>query len=140
MPRCWPPASGGVDAQPGTGLNHLVQMQVYGNSIWHAGDFNVVSLEYAKTEVGTLQSFAITSRFPAVLAWRIGPRLTVDRQQILSDGSTQLTVVPSVLIDYQQGRSLVQLDLGGELGKRDATLQAQNTKRYYVSMAYRIGF
>jgi len=134
------PASGGVDAQPGTGLNHLLQAQIYGNSIWHTGDFDVVSLEYANTEVGKLESLSITSRFPAVLAWRIGPRLTVDRQQIVSDGSTQLTVVPSVLIDYQSGRKLLQLDLGGEIGRRDATLQAQNTTRYYVSLAYRISF
>jgi len=134
------PGSGGVDAQPSTGLNHLVQMQVYGSSIWHPGDFSVASLEYAETEVGKLEAFGVTTRFPAVLAWRIGPRLTVDRQQIASDGSTQLTLVPSILIDYQSGKKLLQLEFGGEIGKRDAALQTQNTKRYYASLAYRVGF
>jgi len=45
-----------------------------------------------------------------------------------------------VLLDYQHGRRLLQFEAGGQLGKRDSTLQTQNTKRYYVSLAYRIGF
>jgi hypothetical protein len=133
-------ASGGVAAQPSTGLNHLVQMQLYGTSVWRTGDFNVLNLTYAQTEVGTTQSIGVTTRFPLYQAWRIGPRLVVDRETILSDGSRQLTVIPSALIDYQHARQLVQLELGGEIGKRDALLQTQNTKRYYVSLAYRIGF
>jgi hypothetical protein len=133
-------ASGGVDAQPSTGLNHLVQMQLYGTSVWHAGDFNVLNLTYATTEVGTTESLGITSRFPLYQAWRIGPRLVVDRESILSDGSNQLTLIPSVLIDYQHARQLLQFEFGGEIGKRDAVLQTQNTKRYYASLAYRIGF
>jgi hypothetical protein len=133
-------ASGGVDAQPSTGLNRLVQMQLYGTSVWHTGDFNVINLTYATTEVGTTESLGITTRFPLYQAWRIGPRLVVDRESILSDGSHQLTLIPSVLIDFQHARQLLQFELGGEIGKRDALLQAQNTQRYYVSLAYRIGF
>ena len=133
-------ASGGVDAQPSTGLNHLVQMQLYGTSVWHTGDFNVLNVTYATTEVGTTESLGITSRFPLYQAWRIGPRLVVDRESILSDGSNQLTLIPSVLIDYQHARQLLQFEFGGEIGKRDAVLQTQNTKRYYASLAYRIGF
>ena len=45
-----------------------------------------------------------------------------------------------MLIDYQHARQLLQFEFGGEIGKRDAVLQTQNTKRYYASLAYRIGF
>jgi hypothetical protein len=64
----------------------------------------------------------------------------MDHRQLASDGSTELSFLPSVLLDYQHGRRLVQFEAGGQLGKRDSSLQTQNTKRYYVSLAYRIGF
>jgi hypothetical protein len=64
----------------------------------------------------------------------------VDRRVLATDGSTELTYIPSALLDYQRGLKLLQFEIGGELGKRDAILETQNTKRYYVSLSYRIGF
>ena len=65
-----------------------------------------------------------------------------------TDGGTETTYIPSFLLEYQHGRSLFQLDSGGEFGKREALLQlpsggfvqTQNTTRYYVSVSYRIDF
>jgi hypothetical protein len=132
--------SGGVDAQPATGLNLAYQIQLYGSSIWRAGDFNVLSAAYGDTEVGKIVSVGLTSRLPLAGAWRLGPRLTVDRRELASDNSTELIFIPSLLIDYQRNRRLLQFEVGGQLGKRDALLQTQDTKRYYVSLAYRIAF
>jgi tetratricopeptide (TPR) repeat protein len=134
------PASGGVPAQPATGLNLSYQAQIYGSNLWRNGDFNVLSIAYADTEVGKITSIGVTSRTPVKGAWRLGPRLTIDQRQLSSDGSKELSFLPSVLLDYQQGRRLLQFEAGGQIGKRDATLQTQNTRRYYVSLAYRIGF
>ena len=133
-------ASGGVPAQPATGLDLSYQAQVYGSNLWRSGDFNVLSIAYANTEVGKIASIAATSRMPIGGAWRLGPRLTIDHRQLSSDGSTELSLVPSVLIDYQRGQRLLQFEAGGQIGKRDNSVQTQNTKRYYVSLAYRIGF
>jgi hypothetical protein len=133
-------ASGGVPAQPATGLDLSYQAQVYGSNLWRSGDFNVLSVAYANTEVGKIASIAATSRMPIGGAWRLGPRLTIDHRQLSSDGSTELSFVPSVLIDYQRGQRLLQFEAGGQIGKRDDSLQTQNTKRYYVSLAYRFGF
>ncbi|MBS0388418.1 MAG: SPOR domain-containing protein [Proteobacteria bacterium] len=134
------PASGGVPAQPGTGMTLAYQAQIYGSNLWRKGDFNVVSIAYADTETGKIASLAGTTRMPIGGDWRLGPRLTIDHRQLASDGSTELSFLPSVLLDYQHGRRLLQFEAGGQLGKRDSTLQTQNTKRYYVSLAYRIGF
>jgi hypothetical protein len=134
------PASGGVPAQPATGLNVAWQAQVYGSSLWREGDFSVLSAAYSDTETGKIASLGVTSRMPIGGAWRLGPRLTVDHRQLASDGSKELSLVPSALLDYQRGRKLLQLEIGGQLGKRDNQVQTQNTKRYYVSLAYRIGF
>jgi hypothetical protein len=132
--------SGGVLAQPSTGMNLIYQMQLYASNLWRSGDFNVVSLAYNDTEIGKTYSLGVTSRVPLSGRWRLGPRLTIDRRTLISDDSTELTLVPSLLLDYQRGRKLVQLEAGGQVGKRDALLQTQKLSRYYVSLAYRIGF
>ena len=90
--------------------------------------------------MGKIEALSASSRFPIAGAWRIGPRLSVDHRDIVSDGSTQFTVLPSLLLDYQRGRKLLQLEVGGQTGKRSATQQTENTRRYYVSAAYRISF
>ena len=134
------PASGGVPAQPATGVTLSYQAQIYGSNLWRKGDFNVLSVAYADTETGKITSLSATSRMPIGGDWRLGPRLTIDHRQLSSDGSTELSFLPSALIDYQRGRRLLQFEAGGQLGKRDATVQTQKTSRYYVSLAYRIGF
>jgi hypothetical protein len=133
-------ASGGVTAAPATGLSLGYDVQLFASSLFSQGDFNVVSLNYNTDETGKTASIAATSRRPIGMSWRVGPRLTVQRRTLASDGSTQLNLVPSVLIDFQRGRTLLQFDAGGELGKRDALQQTQNSQRYYVSLAYRLRF
>jgi len=130
----------GVPAVVATGLSKAVQAQLYGTSLWHEGDFSVLSAAYSDTETGKIASIGVTSRMPVGGAWRLGPRLTIDHRQLASDGSNELSFVPSALLDYQRGRKLLQFELGGQIGKRDSDQQSQNTKRYYISLAYRIGF
>jgi hypothetical protein len=134
------PASGGVDAQPSTGLDLTYQAQIYGSSLWRSGDFNILTFTYGDTEVGRIEALSASSRFPMGGAWRIGPRLSIDHRDIITDASTQVTVLPSLLIDYQRGRKLLQLEVGGQTGRRNAIQQTENTRRYYVSAAYRISF
>ena len=134
------PASGGVTAEPSTGLDLTYQAQLYGSSLWRSGDFHILTFTYGDTEVGRIEAVSASSRFPIGGAWRIGPRLSVDHNDIVSDGSTEFTVLPSMLIDYQRGRKLFQLEVGGQTGRRNAIQQTENTRRYYVSAAYRISF
>ncbi len=134
------PASGGVEAEPASGTELTYQAQIYSSSLWKPGDFSVLTASYANTETGKVDSLSASTRFPLLGAWRIGPRLTLDRRNLLTDGSNELTVIPELLIDYQRDRRLLQFEIGGELGKRDAQLQTQNTKRYYISLSYRLGF
>jgi hypothetical protein len=142
------PASGGVPAEPATGLLLNYQAQFYGSNLWGSGDFNVVTLTSGNTEIGRVESINLTSRFPVGGAWRLAPRFTVERLNDSTDDSTQTSYIPSALLDYQRGNKLLQLEVGGELGSREAFLQlangqivqTQKTARYYVSLSYRINF
>lgn len=142
------PASGGVAAVPGTGMQLDYQAQLAATDLWHSGDFSVLTLSTGDTEIGRIDSIAATSRFPIGGAWRLGPRFTVDRLTALSDGSRETTYIPSLLLDWTRGRWLLQLDTGAELGRREAFLQlpngtfvqTQQTSRYYISLQYRVTF
>ena len=142
------PASFGVNAQPATGLLFNYQMQLYGSDLWSNGDFNVVTLTHGNTEIGRIDSVSLTSRLPVGGRWRLAPRFTVERLSEQSDGSSQTSYIPSALLDYQRGNKLLQLEVGGELGSRDAFLQlangqfvqTQKTTRYYASLSYRVTF
>ncbi len=142
------PASGGVEGQPATGLQLSYQLQVYSSNLWQTGDFSVLSLTSGDTEIGRINSISLTTRFAVGGAWRLGPRFTMDRLDVSSDGSRQTTYIPSVLLDYQRDNKLFQFEAGGQLGSRESFLQlptgafvqTQNTTRYYVSVSYRISF
>ena len=142
------PASGGVPAEPATGLLPNYQIQIYASNLWHEGDFNVVTLQHGDTQIGRLDSVSATLRFPLGGAWRLAPRLSIERLSGLSDGSKETSYLPSALLDYQRGNALVQLEVGGQLGSREAFLQlptgqfvqTQNTTSYYFSLSYRINF
>jgi hypothetical protein len=142
------PTSFSVPGEPATGLLFNYQAQLYGSNLWGNGDFNVVTLTHGDTEIGRIDSASLTSRFPVGGAWRLAPRFTVERLSQLSDGSTQTSYIPSALLDWQRGNKLLQFEVGGELGSREAFLQLQNgqfvqtqtTTRYYASLSYRISF
>ncbi len=141
-------ASGGVEAQPASGTLLSYQAQLYGSDLWRNGDFNTLAVTVGNTEIGRIDSLSATSRFPIGGAWRLGPRFTMNRLDVSTDGSRETTYIPSVLIDYQRNNKLFQFEAGGQLGSREAFLQlptgafvqTQNTTRYYLSVSYRISF
>ena len=133
-------ASGGVQALPATGLETSYQAQLYGSSLWSAGDFNVLTLTYSNTQVGKVEAVNVSTRLPLFGPWRFGPQLGLDRSQIVGDASTETTVDPAILIDYEHGLALVQLELGGAVGRQSSAAASQRTQRYYVGLSYRLGF
>ncbi|MBV8144463.1 MAG: SPOR domain-containing protein [Gammaproteobacteria bacterium] len=142
------PASFGVNAQPASGTLLNYQAQFYGSDLWSKGDFNVMTLTHGSTEIGRIDSVSLTSRFPVGGAWRLAPRFTAERLTEQTQSSSQTSYIPSALLDYQRGNHLLQLEVGGELGSRDAFLQlangqfvqTQKTTRYYGSLSYRLTF
>src|SRR6516162_10297456 len=142
------PASFGVNAQPATSLLFNYQAQLYASNLWTKGDFNVATFTHGNTEIGRIDALSFTSRFPVGGAWRLAPRFTVERLNEESDGSSQTSYIPSALLDWQRGNKLLQLEVGGELGSREAFLQlangqfvqTQKTTRYYASLSYRLSF
>jgi tetratricopeptide (TPR) repeat protein len=132
-------ASGGVAAQP-VNRDLAYQLQLFGNSLLSAGDFNLLVLRYDAETTERVLSAAITSRFALFGAWRLSPRFRVDDQQLSSDGSRQLLYAPSLRLDYQRDRRMFEFEFGYQIGRNELSLQSSETRGYFVNLGYRYGF
>ena len=134
------PASGGVEAFPGTaGRDISYQVQILGSSILHSGDFNQVVVRYDQTPTSNAIGWQYIARFPLFGAWRIGPRLSVTRTA-LNTGVTQLLYVPYAHLDYQRNGRILEIEAGAEFGRNPEFLEVGNTTRLFFSVGYRMNF
>ena len=134
------PASGGVEAFPGTaGRDVSYQVQILGSSLLRSGDFNQMVLRYDQTPTSNAVGWQYIARFPLFGAWRIGPRISVERTES-STGVTQLLYVPYAHLDYQRNGRILEIEGGAELGRNPDALQIGNTTRLFVSVGYRMSF
>lgn len=133
-------ASGNVAATPASGLEKTVQLQLSANSFMHSNDLWVFAARYQDGAQATTRSLLVASRLPVGGAWRLGPRLRVDRRDSTLDGSRENLYVPTLRLDYVRGRTWFECEAGTELGKRTLTTDEETTKRYYFGLGYRLSF
>src|SRR5581483_3628054 len=132
------PASGGVEAFDGTaGRDIAYQAQILGSSLLRAGDFNQLVLRYDHTATSKTVGWQYIGRFPVFGAWRIGPRLAVQRRES-DNGVTQLLYTPYLHLDYQRNGRVLEIEGGAQLGRNPEFLQSGNTTRLFISVGYRI--
>ena len=133
-------ASGGVAATPASGFDKTLQVQLSGSSLLRSSDLWVVSARYQDSGVSRIESLGIATRLPIGGAWRLGPRLRIDRRESLVDSAQEMLYVPTLRLDYQKGRTWIEFEGGAELGKRDLPADSETTRRYYFGLGYRISF
>lgn len=134
------PASGGVPATPESPLDRTVQVQLMANSLVWSDDLFVFSGRYQDGDTQTLQSLGMWTRLPIGSAWRIGPRLWIDRRETKADSGTETTYTPALRLDYRRGAAWFELECGAELGQRDIPTESERSRRYYFGLGYRIAF
>jgi hypothetical protein len=134
------PASGSVPPTPEMPLEETFQLQLVGSSLVRASDLFVVAARYQRGAEQRTGSVGVWSRLPLGAAWRIGPRLRVDRRESTLDASSETLYVPSLRIDYQKGASWLEFEGSAELGQRSLPTESERSRRYYFSVGYRIGF
>jgi hypothetical protein len=134
------PASGGVEAFPGTGGNDTAyQVQLLGSSILRTNDFNQIIVRYDSTPTYNIVGWQFISRYPVFGAWRVGPRMLFQRKTT-DAGYTTIFYAPYGHIDWQRRGHVLEIEGGAEFGKNPAGLEIGNTTRLFVSIGYRINF
>lgn len=134
------PASGGVDEVPATGTDNAITLQGTAAGLFGGSDFSTIVLRRQTGESLNIDSIGLATRVPWGRVLRIGPRLRVDRRDIVTDGSEEMLYAPSVRLDMQRGRSLFECELGAELARRALGSSLSTTTRYYFSLGYRLNF
>jgi hypothetical protein len=133
-------ASGNVAATPASGLEKTFQAQFTANNLARANDLWALSLRYQDGAQASVESVALATRLPVGGAWRLGPRLRVDRRESTLDSATETHYVPALRLAYQRGRAWVECVAGAELGSRQLTTDEETSRRYYFSLGYHLGF
>jgi hypothetical protein len=134
------PTSGGVAATPATPLETTLQAQLIAASLWRSSDLFVLSARYQDGKVQKIASLGLSTRLPLGNAWRIGPRVRVDRRESMLDAATETLYVPALRIDYQHGATWVEFEGGAELGTRVIPTESETSTRYYFNFGYRVSF
>jgi len=135
------PASGGIEAIPGTGNDYFYSVQLIGNSLIKQGDLGILGLRYADTSSATTTTLTLNSRYPVNHDWRINPRLRLDLREFASDGTQQWTLAPSMRVNYRWRRQTqFEVELGGETSNHELTDDTEKMSSYYVNAGYRQDF
>jgi tetratricopeptide (TPR) repeat protein len=134
------PASGGVEAIPGTQGNDIsYQVQFFGTALFGTADFHQLVLRYDRLATADATGVDYIARYPLTGAWRIGPRILV--QRVVNDaGPIQYVYSPYAHADWQRNGRMLEFEAGTELGRNPQVLQIGNTTRLFVSLGYRVNF
>jgi hypothetical protein len=134
------PASGGVPATPETGFDRSVQIQLSGASLWRSSDLWVLYGRIRRSDTESSDSFGVATRLPLAGAWRIGPRLRVDRRESLIDAARETLYIPALRIDFQRGGTWFEFEGGAEFGRRDLPADEESSTRTFFGVGYRVAF
>jgi hypothetical protein len=86
-------------------------------------------------------SAGISSRWPVGGPWRLLVRARVDQRKLASDGTTQWLYLPSLRLDRATRSSVLELEAGTELSRRDLTGGgSERANRLFFSLGYRLSF
>ncbi|MEO8016946.1 MAG: SPOR domain-containing protein, partial [Pseudomonadota bacterium] len=133
-------ASGNVAATPASGLETTFQVQLTANNLGQANDLWVLSARYQNGALATIESIALATRLPIGGAWRLGPRLRVDRRDSVVDAARETLYVPTLRLDYLHGRTWLECEAGAEFGQRLLATDDESSRRYYFGLGYRLNF
>jgi hypothetical protein len=133
-------ASGNVAATPESGLEKTFQVQLSGSSLGQPNDLWSLSARHQDGDQLQLQSVMLAARLPLGPAWRLGPRLRVDRRESVLDGSRETLYVPVVRLDYQRGRTWLECEVGAQFGASRLPDDEESSRRYIFGVGYRVSF
>jgi hypothetical protein len=145
------PPLGAVAGTQSTGVDKNASVQLSGSSLLQASDLHIFSLRFDDSPISRSETLSWDARFVVHGAWRLGPRLSVERLTDTTQGSQQMLYLPQVRGDWTSRRSVFEVTAGYQLQNQQA-LQQQATltgvpvttsvdqRSLYLSAAYRIRF
>lgn len=136
------PASGGVAATEESTYNYY-SGSVVASSVLKEGDVTIISARFSDSNTAEVVSLTFDSRYPIGRAWRINPRLRVDRRQRLADPNDEWLYTPGIRIQYRRSQKFrIDLEAGKQFVQRDSEIANLDLDResYYINIGYQSFF
>ncbi len=134
------PASGGLAGKTAGALDRTLQLQLTGHGLLRRSDLLVLAARHQHNAAQLLESLGLWTRLPLGSAWRLGPRLRVDRRETDSDRGRETLYLPSLRLDYERGGTWLGFECGAELARRSIPSESERSRRYFVSFGYHVTF
>ena len=135
------PASGGVEAVPGTGNEFFYNFQVIGNNLLKEGDISIMGLRFQDLKGSKALGLRVNIRFPLIKSFRVNPIFDLEVRRDDALQREQVTTRPSLRLELFIKR-MFTLEVEGGLEWSDQTLNNQNdtTRGYFITVGYRFDF
>ena len=134
------PESGGVIATNATTYRYI-STNVVASSLVKEGDVTIIGARYSDSDSTRVMSLTIDSRYPFGRAWRINPRLRIDRRQRLANEGYEWLYTPGIRIQYRRSqRFRIELEAGKQFSQQDSTALIADRESYYFNLGYQAFF
>lgn len=135
------PASGGVEAVPGTGTEYYATGQLIGSDLVKTGDTAIIGARYSAAGTGDGVSLFLNSRYPLNERWRLNPRVRLDLRRFEPTDERQTTLAPALRVEFLRSKQLrFEVDGGLEWSSHELTEQTERTTAYFFFGGFRTDF
>jgi tetratricopeptide (TPR) repeat protein len=134
-------ASGGVDAMLPTGTEYYYSAQLSRTNLLAEGDMYIAGVRVADLAASNLYVLDLSARYPLTNELRINPRLRLGYQVGDTTDLREITVLPSILINYYWTKDLsLELEVGAKWTDRHQAGATQNETDFFFTAGFRYDF
>ncbi len=134
-------ASFGIDAMPSTGNELYYSAQLIGSSLFRDGDMFITGVRFADRQDSNTYVLDLSTRFPLMQDWRINPRVLLSHREGKTTEFTEVSVLPSILLNYYWTKDLsLELEVGAKWTRRDEASVRDTETEFFLTAGFRYDF
>ncbi len=134
-------ASGGVDAQPGTGTEYYYSAQLVGSDFLKEGAIFIAGLRYGDLETSDQYTFQSNVRFPVTRKFRVSPKIRVDYRERKDGSSSDTFGRGSIDTTYNLNRETqFEGEIGAQFSNSDSTFGNNKETGFFLTLGVRRDF
>jgi hypothetical protein len=134
-------ASGGIEAMLPTGTELYYSAQLTRTNLFAEGDMYIAGVRVADLEASNLYVLDLSARYPLGNELRINPRLRLGYQEGDTTDLREITILPSILVNYYWTRDLsLELEVGAKWTDRRQGGATQTETDLFFTAGFRYDF
>jgi tetratricopeptide (TPR) repeat protein len=134
-------ASGGIEAMLPTGTELYYSAQLTGTNLFAEGDMYIAGVRMADLQASNLYVLDLSARYPLSNELRVNPRLRLGYQVGDTTDLREITILPSILVNYYWTRDLsLELEIGAKWTERQQAGATQTETDLFFTAGFRYDF